>query len=84
MLVDLTIQVIDNIRSPLLAESIIAVVGKLEPLLESKFLGLSRTIGRSLAKERSLLAQKWGNAAAKSWLTDNNFAVYLAVMHANK
>jgi len=84
VLVDLTIKVADDIRSSILAKSIITVVSKLEGLLESKFVRLARTIGRSLAEKNSLIAQKWGNSSAKSWSTDTSFSIYLVVMNANK
>lgn len=73
VLVDLTIKVAENIRSPHLAKSILTVVGKLEGFLESSVLKLMRSIGRSLAEKLSLIAQKWGNASAKSWATDSPF-----------
>ncbi|MGE5575461.1 MAG: hypothetical protein ACM3UL_04940 [Ignavibacteria bacterium] len=84
VLVDLTIQVADNIRSSFLAKSIFAVVNKLESLLESKFDRLTRIIGAALAEKASVIAQAWGNYSAKSWATDTCFARYLAVMQANK
>ena len=84
VLVDLTIKVVENIRSAHLAKSILAVMGKLEGLLESSFLKSIRVIGRLLAEKLSLIAQKWGNASAKGWATDSSFAVFLAVMNRNK
>ena len=84
VLVDLTIKVAENIRSTRLAKSIFAVVGKLEGLLESSVLKSLRLIGRPLAEKISLIAQKWGNASAKAWATDQSFAFFLAVMHTPK
>ena len=84
VLVDLTIKVAENIRSITLAKSIFAVVGKLEGLLESSFLKSLRSIGRPLAEKLSAIAQKWGNATAKSWAVDSSFVFFLAVMHTNR
>ncbi len=84
VLVDLTMKVAENIRSPHLAKSIFAVIGKLEGLLESRFVRMARTFGLSLAEEISAIGQKLGNTSAKGWATDKSFAVYLAVMHGNK
>ena len=84
VLVDLTIKVAENIRSPYLAKSIFAVVGKLEGLLESSVLKSFRLIGRPLAKKISGVAQKLGNTSAKSWADDSSFAFFLAVMHTNR
>ena len=84
MIIDLTIKVAENIRSARLAKSIFAVMGKLEGLLESSVLKSLRLVGRSLAEKISLIAQKWGNIAAKGWATDSSFAFFLAVMHTNR
>jgi hypothetical protein len=84
VLVDLTIKVIENIRSAHLAKSLISVVGKLEGLLESKVLKSLRLIGRPLAEKISLTAQKLGYTPAKSWAEDSSFAFFLAVMHTNR
>ena len=84
VLVDLTIKVVENIRSAHLAKSIFAVMGKLEGLLESSILKSVRVIGRSLAEKLSLIAQKWGNASAKSWVADSSFAFFLAMIQIGK
>ncbi len=84
VLVDLTIKVADSIRSSQLAKSLSIVVGKLEGLLESRISCLARTVCQSLAEKISATAQSWGYAAAKNWATDRSFALYLAVMQANK
>ncbi len=84
VLIDLTIKVAENIRSAHLAKSIIAVVGKLEGLMESGVLKSLRLIGRPLAERISLTAQKLGNTSAKSWALDSSFAFFLAIMHTNR
>ena len=81
VLVDLTIRVAENIRSASLAKSILAVLGKLEGLLESSFLKSIRAVGRLLAEKISLIAQKLGNISAKAWAVDSSFALFLAAMH---
>jgi hypothetical protein len=83
VLVDLTIKVAQCIRSPSLAGSILSVARKVEELCESRFARAVREIGFSLSCKVSLLAQKWGNKAARSWAGDEGFARYLAVMRLN-
>ena len=83
VLVDLTIKVADNIRSPHLARCILAITGKLENLLESKLKRAIREIGLPIAQKLSLFAQKWGNKTAENWANDKNFACYWAVMKLN-
>jgi hypothetical protein len=84
VLVDLTIKVTENIRSPHLAKSLFVIVEKLEGLMETRFQKLAKTVGRSLAEKTSQIAQSWGNVRAKRWSTDRSFALYLAVLQANK
>jgi len=84
VLVDLTIKVTENIRSPHLAKSILAILGKLEGLLESSVLKSLMLIGRPLAEKISLTAQKMGNYSAKSWANDSSFACFLAILYTNR
>jgi len=81
VLVDLTIRVVGSVRSVTLAKNILAVVRKLEGLLENRLLRAFRQVGVRLAQKLSLVAQKWGNVNAKEWAKDVNFARYLAVMN---
>ena len=84
VLVDLTIRVADNIRSVTLAKNILAVTKKLEGLLESNLLRAFREVGIRLAQKLGLVAQEWGNASAKEWISDISFIKFLAVMHVNE
>jgi hypothetical protein len=84
VLVDLTIKVASNIRSFTLARNLLAVVGKLDGLLESSLSRALREVGFPLAQKLSLMAQKWGNISAESWPSDSSFIRFLAVMHINE
>jgi hypothetical protein len=83
-LVDLTIKVVDAVSSRSLAKSILVVVSKLDGLLESSVLSSLRLVGRPLAEKFSQIAERWGNASARSWASDESFAVFLAVMHTHR
>ncbi len=83
-LIDLTIKVADTVRSVTLAKNILAIVRKLEGLLESRLLRALKEVGIPLAQKFSLIAQKWGHVSAKSWVSDLSFAKFLAVMHINE
>jgi hypothetical protein len=83
-LVDLTIKVTSNIRSVTLAKNLLAVIRKLEGLLESSLSRALREVGLPLAQKLSLVAQKWGNTSAESWPSDSSFIKFLAVMHINE
>ena len=84
VLVDLTIKVASNIRSFTLARNVLAVVTKLEELLESSLSRAFREVGFPLAQKLSLTAQKWGNVSAESWPSDSSFIRFLAVMRINE
>jgi len=84
VLVDLTIKVAGTVRSFTLAKNILAVIGKLESIMESRFLRAIREIGFPIARRLCLFAQKWGNVAAKDWGFDLGFAKYLAAMSLNE
>lgn len=83
VLYDLTIKVTSSVRSMTLAKNILAVITKLEGLLESKLMRAMREVGLPLAQKLSSIAQKWGNTSAESWVTVSSFAYFLAVMHTN-
>jgi len=84
VLIDLTIKVACNVRSVVLAKSILALARKLEGTMESGFSRALREVGFQRAQKLSLLAQKWGNTSAKSWASNLSFVHFLAVMHINE
>jgi hypothetical protein len=84
VLFDLTIRVVDTIRSAKLAKSILALARKLEDAMGSGFSCRLREIGLPLAQKISLMAQKLGNISAGGWAFDSSFAIFLAVMHMNR
>ena len=83
VLVDLTIEVADCVRSSHLAKCLLAVTGRLEGLLESKLSRAVREFGLAIASKLSVLAQSWGNKTAFVWASDEGFARYWAVMKLN-
>jgi len=78
-LLDLTIRVVEKVRSFLLAKIVSRIVGKLCEAMESMVIRLMKTEGRSLAEKISKIGQAWGNRAAKSWAKDRGFIQYLTV-----
>ena len=78
-LLDLTIRVVEKVRSFILAKLISRIVGKLLEAMESRVYRLMRTEGRSMAERLSKIAQSWGNRSAKSWVKDRGFMQYLTV-----
>jgi hypothetical protein len=85
VLIDLTIKVARyNVRSATLVKNILAIMEKLEGLLESSLSRVMREVGFPLAKKVSSLAQKWGNTSASVWPSDSSFASFLAVLSMNE
>jgi len=80
---DLAIEVVETVRSLVLARSLTCVVEKLMEAMESGVARLTRTVGHRLARRLSEIAQGWGNKAACSWAFDLGFVRYLAVMQNN-
>ena len=78
-LLELTIRVVEKVRSFLLAKIVSRLVGKLCEAMESRIFRLMRTEGRSLAEHVSRIGEAWGNRAAKFWANDRGFMQYLTV-----
>ena len=81
---ELTMKIVKRIRSHFLAKVMTSIVEKLLEAMENKIVRLMREVGRSLARNLSLAAQKWGNKSAESWPQDLGFVKYLTIMHLNK
>ena len=82
-LVDLSIKVVENVRSLVLARSLNSIIEKLLEAMESKVTRLMRAVGHSHAQKLSEIAQSWGNKSTKLWPNDPNFIQYLAVTQMN-
>jgi hypothetical protein len=84
VLFDLTIRVVNSIRSVKLAKSMLSLTRKIEEAIENSFSSCLRVIGLPIAQKISSVAQKLGNVSAGSWMFDSSFAVFLAVMKFNR
>lgn len=83
-IMNLTINCVEAVRSPVLAKIVKAIITKLKKALESHVERLVRTIGRSNALELCRIAESWGNKVAHQWNEDDGFARYLAVTYHNQ
>jgi hypothetical protein len=83
VLFDLTIKIVDNVRSSQLAKSILELTMRLENGMKSSFARSWVKIGLPIAQKISSIAQKLGNLSANSWLLDSSFIRFLAVLHFN-
>ena len=78
-LLELTIGVVERVRSFILAKLVSRIVSKLCEAMESRIFRLMRTKGRRLAEKLSRIGQVGGNRSARSWATDQEFIQYLTV-----
>jgi hypothetical protein len=81
--VDLTLKVVDKVRSSVLTKMLTSIVAKLSEALESRVARTMREVGYTLAQQLSRIAQEWGNKSAAKWKADHGFVQYLAVMCLN-
>jgi hypothetical protein len=78
-LLDLTIKVVEKVRSFMLAKVVSRLVSRLCDALESRICRLICTEGHEMAKRLSMIGEGWGYRAAKSWVADRGFMQYLVV-----
>ena len=78
-LLDLTIRVVERVRSFVLVKIVSRLVGKLCEAMESRVYRLMRSEGRAMVERLSGIAQGWGYKAAGSWVLDGGFMQFLVV-----
>ena len=78
-LLDLTIRVVERVRSFILAKLVSRIVGKLCEVMESRVYCLISSEGRCMAENLSKFAQAWGYRGVKSWVKDRAFMQFLVV-----
>ena len=81
--IDLTIRVVQRVRSFLLAKVLDSVLRKLFEAMDSRVSRLMRDVGLPLTRKLSAIARSWGYKSAESWADDPGFAQFLAVNFMN-
>jgi len=81
--VDLTMKVVETVRSSLLARVLNSIIDKLSQALESRVSTLIKSIGIPSALKLSRIAKGWGYKSAEEWVGDSGFARFLAILHLN-
>jgi hypothetical protein len=81
--VELTIRVVERVKSSTLARIIFGIVDKLRQWIKPSLKERALSIGRPLAERISCVAEAWGNREAKEWLRDLGFMLYLGVSWLN-
>jgi hypothetical protein len=81
--VDLTLRMLERVRSPLLAKVLDSIIEKLSVALRSKVSTLIQSVGFPQALKLSRIAKSWGHRTADKWNSNREFARFLAIMHLN-
>lgn len=82
-LIDLTLKVSNEVHSHTLAKALLSVATRVQNALRNRISHVVDKIGFRFARQLSLIAEKMGNTAAKTWRTDPSFAKFLAIMYIN-
>lgn len=81
--VELTIKIVDKVRSHLLAKVLASIIRKLLGAMKSRIARVMEEVGCSVARKLSRIALNWGNMSATQWMKNHRFIRYLAIMHIN-
>ena len=81
--VDLTIRMLERVRSPFLARVLDSIIKKLSVALQSNVSTLIQGVGFPQALKLSRIAKSWGHRTAETWNSNREFARFLAIMHLN-
>lgn len=82
--IDLTMRVVEKVRSSVLTEMLTSIVKKLLEAMESKVARMMKEVGSNLVQRTSRIAQGWGNRSAGRWPKDVGFVRYLTIMWLNR
>jgi hypothetical protein len=82
-LIDLTIRVVDVVRSDRLAKVLSNPVRKLREAMKG-LMERAREVGRPLAEKLSRVARAWGNLESEGWAKDEFYIVYLGLSVLNR
>jgi len=82
--VDLTLKVVERVRSSVLKEALKSIASKVVEALKSRsFKERAMAIGRALAERLVRVAERLGNKRAREWAEDLGFVMYLGVSWLN-
>ena len=82
--VDLTLKVVERVRSSVLKEVLKSIASKVVEALKSRsFKERAMAIGRALAERLVRIAERLGNKSAREWAEDPSFVMYLGVSWLN-
>jgi hypothetical protein len=83
-ILNLTLKIVEKVRSRFLAKILCRIADKLNEALKSGVERLMETAGRALAKKIAAIAVSWGNIAAFEWAFDEDFVKFLTINELNR
>jgi hypothetical protein len=83
-IMDLTLKCVERVRSHLLEATIWNIINKILRALDLRFLVTAEKVGREIAKQLSLIAERWGNKEASTWKLDIGFVRFLGISSVNQ
>lgn len=81
--IDLTIKVVDKVKSVILARILHPIITKLLNAMETHVRRLMKNIGVALAHKISTFGKKLGCKSAESWAKDQGFIQFLTITYMN-
>jgi len=81
--IELTIKIVNKVRSHLLAKVLTSITRKLLGAMKSRIVHAMEEIGCPIAQKLSQIALNWGNISAAQWMKNRSFIQYLTVMYMN-
>jgi len=81
--IELTIKIVNKVRSHLLAKVLTSIIRKLLDAMKSRIVRVMEEIGCPIAQKLSQIALNWGNISATQWMKNRSFIQYLTVMYMN-
>lgn len=80
---DLTVKVVDKVKSILLAKVLRSIIVRLFDAMESQVKRLMREVGTNLAHKISEIGKKLGCKSAENWANDQKFIKFLTITYMN-
>ncbi len=83
-IMNLTIHVVDRVKSTLLGLVILKIIKKLKDALMNSFVMKMKRFGVRRVQKLIDMAVDWHNEAARDWVSDSGFVKYVTMTEINK
>jgi len=83
-ILDLTLKCVERVRSHTLEAAISTIIEKILKAFECRFIIKAEKVGREIARQVCIIAEKWGNKDASTWKLDEGFIRFLGINAVNQ